>query len=73
MHNEQESISIWFFIGILLAFYGLVIAGYGVLAWNAPVTGGRVLGELHADVWWGALLLVIGLAYTKKFFPSKLF
>lgn len=71
MTNEQDSISIWFFIGVLLAFYGLVIMGYGLYAWNAPPAPGRVLSELHAEVWWGGLLLVLGLIYTRKFFPAK--
>jgi hypothetical protein len=29
------------------------------------------LAELHVDVWWGILLLIIGLIYTIKYRPSK--
>ena len=29
------------------------------------------LAELHVDVWWGILLLVIGPIYTIKYRPSK--
>jgi hypothetical protein len=29
------------------------------------------LAELHVDVWWGILLLVIGPIYTIKYWPSK--
>jgi hypothetical protein len=29
------------------------------------------LWKLHADVWWGILLLVIGLIYVLKYRPAK--
>jgi hypothetical protein len=27
--------------------------------------------ELHADVWWGAFMLVLGLFYTVRFLPKR--
>jgi hypothetical protein len=30
-----------------------------------------VLEELHANIWWGALLAVLGAIYLIKFFPKK--
>jgi len=32
-----------------------------------------VLGNLHPGIWWGALMLVLvlGLVYTFKFWPSR--
>jgi hypothetical protein len=30
-----------------------------------------VLANLHAPVWWGALMLVLGLLYALKFRPDK--
>jgi hypothetical protein len=62
-------ISIWFFIGLLLLAYGLIITASGLIDWDAPST--VVHAELHAPVWWGALLGVIGLFYTIRFKPSK--
>jgi len=35
----------------------------------SPPAQTLALAELHADVWWGALLLVIGLVYTVKYWP----
>jgi uncharacterized membrane protein HdeD (DUF308 family) len=71
MSGKQESISIWFFIGSLLAFYGLLILGYGVYALVWPPATRPVLAELHADVWWGALLVAVGVFYCIKFFPKR--
>jgi hypothetical protein len=70
MHSS--SISIWFFIGVLLSIYGGLILVYGVYEWaNASYPAGVQLTELHAPVWWGALLFVVGLFYLIKFRPSR--
>ena len=68
---ESNDISIWFFIGVLLTIYGVMILGYGI--WEV-VTGNLanvVLAELHAPIWWGALMLVLGLFYAQRFRPGK--
>jgi len=65
-------VSIWFFIGISLAVNGALILGAGVYQLvNPPANPGVVLYNLHANVWWGAILLIIGLVYSIKFAPSK--
>jgi hypothetical protein len=30
-----------------------------------------VLGELHAGIWWGAVLLALGAFYAVKFSPRR--
>jgi hypothetical protein len=30
-----------------------------------------VLNDLHAPIWWGAMMGVAGLSYTVKFWPKK--
>jgi hypothetical protein len=65
-------VSIWFFIGISLAVNGALILGAGVYQLiNPSANPGVVLFNLHANVWWGAILLLIGLVYSIKFAPSK--
>ena len=65
-------ISIWFFIGISLAVNGALICGAGIYQLiNPPVTPNVVLFNLHANVWWGTVLLVIGLIYCAKFAPWR--
>jgi hypothetical protein len=65
--HRPGMLSIWFFIGVLLLAYGILIFGAGVMEWSNPAP--VVHAELHASVWWGALLLVLGAVYTVKFRP----
>ena len=60
-------ISIWFFIGVLLVVYGVLIFGAGIYGLSHPPQ--VVKAELHAGVWWGMLLLVLGGFYTVRFRP----
>jgi len=64
-------ISIWFFIGILLLAYGVLITASGLYEFVSPPSRTVVLGELHAAVWWGVLLLVLGTVYTYRFSPRR--
>jgi hypothetical protein len=65
-------ISIWFFIGISLAVNGALILAAGIYQLlNPPARPDVILFNLHANVWWGALLLVIGLIYCLKFAPRR--
>jgi len=68
---KPEAVSIWFFVGLLLAFYGVVITGEGLYHLAAPPERPVVLAWMHADLWWGALLLLAGLFYCYHFAPSK--
>lgn len=68
-HNGM--ISIWFFIGILLFIYGLLIGGAGIYDYVYPAAHPVVLSQLHAGLWWGILLTVLGAGYAWRFSPSK--
>jgi hypothetical protein len=64
-------VSIWFFIGISLLVNGVLILGAGVYEiWHPPVQQ-VVLYNLHASVWWGALMTVIGAWYSYHFKPGQ--
>ncbi len=69
MHSGH--ISIWFFIGVLLSIYGALIFGYGVYEYATGNLANVVLKELHAPLWWGAAMLLLGLFYGIKFRPGK--
>jgi len=69
MRNEG-GVSIWFFIGISLLVNGILITAAGVWEVFHPPANPVVLFHLHANVWWGAILLVIGLGYCLKFSPG---
>ena len=69
MSEKHHIIPVWFFVGVLLFVYGLMIFFSGVTEWSHPPD--TVLTELHAPVWWGALLTILGGLYCAIFRPSK--
>ena len=71
MSEHRHFISIWFFIGVLLAVYGVLILGSGIYDLGSPEKHAVVLAQLHAPIWWGALLLLLGGFYAVHFRPGK--
>ncbi len=71
MSHKPQQISIWFFIGVLLAIYGVIILGSGIDQWMSPGEHEVVLSDLHVGVWWGALLIVVGGIYSFAFAPNR--
>jgi len=69
MTEKHHIIPVWFFVGVLLLVYGLLIFASGLAEWSHP--SNTVLAELHAPVWWGGLLFVLGLIYCIKFSPAR--
>jgi hypothetical protein len=62
-------VSIWFFIGISLLVNGVLILGAGLFEYWHPPAEQVVLFNLHASIWWGALMTVIGAWYCYHFKP----
>jgi len=71
LHSQEGRISIWFFIGMLLVVYGLLIFGAGIHDLLVPPAVQPVLARLHAGIWWGAVLTILGGIYSYRFFPRK--
>ncbi|MGH9608303.1 MAG: hypothetical protein ACRD34_01405 [Bryobacteraceae bacterium] len=69
-HNYGR-IAIWFFVGLLLTVYGIIIVATGLYHLGSPSPHPAVLANLHPEIWWGAVLLAIGLFYVIRFFPRK--
>lgn len=71
MHGSR--IPIWFFIGVLLTVYGAMIFGYGLYetATDNYPAGVELAKQLHTPVWWGGILLVLGIVYVVKFRPGR--
>lgn len=69
MHSGGASI--WFFVGILMSLYGVMILGYGIYTLITGQTADVALAYLHAPVWWGAMLAALGVFYLIKFRPGK--
>ncbi len=64
-------ISIWFFVGISLLVNGALILGAGVWELIYPPANPVVLFRLHANVWWGAVLMLLGIMYSLRFQPRR--
>lgn len=66
---HDNTISIWFFIGLLILVYGVLILGASLADFSSPPD--VVMADLHVGVWWGALLIVIGAVYVFCFRPGR--
>jgi hypothetical protein len=67
----REEMSIWFFGGVMFLFYGAIVLGQGLWELSHPLANPPALNNLHAPIWWGALMGIAGLVYTVKFWPKK--
>ena len=65
------SLSIWFFVGLSLGVTGAFILIEGLYELAHPPAVQVVLYQLHANIWWGALLTVLGAFYCIHFRPGK--
>ncbi|HUI43807.1 MAG TPA: hypothetical protein VL523_17745 [Terriglobia bacterium] len=67
MDNElpkHHMLPVWFFIGVILAVYGVMIFIEGLYELSNPP--GTVLESLHSAIWWGALMVVVGIVFAVK-------
>jgi FtsH-binding integral membrane protein len=71
MVKGEQHISIWFFVGLLLLVYGVLITGAGIYNYYYPPERTVVLAHLHAAIWWGLVLLVLGCVYSYFFSPKR--
>ena len=69
MSEDRHMIPVWFFVGVLLFIYGILIFSSGIVEWSHPPD--TVLAGLHAPVWWGALMIVMGGLFIHLFRPRK--
>jgi uncharacterized membrane protein HdeD (DUF308 family) len=68
--TSKTPISVWFFTGALVAFYGVVTLIYGISVLGQPLPN-RALAYLHPDIWWGAVMLAVGAFYSIRFYPRN--
>jgi divalent metal cation (Fe/Co/Zn/Cd) transporter len=69
MAEEHRIIPVWFFVGVILLIYGVLILATGIYELYHPPS--TVLAQLHPALWWGALLTIIGAVYVYLFLPRK--
>ncbi len=70
---ETAELSIWFFCGILMLAYGVVLIATGVAEYHKPPPNEILLPwlqALHPTLWWGMVMTIFGGIYTAKFWPK---
>ena len=58
--------TIWFFVGVILTGIGAVVLSAGI--WNLVYPPGVDvrLANLHANIWWGAAIMMTGSIYIVR-------
>lgn len=69
--KQGGSIAIWFFVGVSLLVNGVLILASGVYELIHPPAATVVLFNMHASIWWGGLLTVLGAIYCVYYMPGK--
>jgi FtsH-binding integral membrane protein len=69
MRERHHMLPVWFFIGVLLTIYGVIILVTSIVDWSQPSQA--ILAQYHPGLWGGILLLLIGGVYVLKFRPRK--
>ena len=60
--SERKMLSIWFFVGVMLTILGTLVTATGVNYIFHPQDR-TVLAHLNTNLWWGAVMLLSGLAF----------
>jgi hypothetical protein len=68
---QSGGISIWFFVGISLLVNGLLILCAGIYEFVHAPEKPVVLFQVHANVWWGGVLLLAGILYCVLYAPGR--
>jgi FtsH-binding integral membrane protein len=69
MRERRHMLPVWFFIGMLLTMYGVIILITSIVDWSQPSQ--TILAQYHPALWGGILLLLIGSFYVLKFRPRR--
>ncbi len=65
------SLSIWLFIGVSMLVNGALICATGIYELASPPENRVVLYDLHANIWGGGVLLILGILYCLRFSPAR--
>lgn len=55
----------------MLVLYGIIILLANIPALSSPAGTHIVLADLHAGLWWGIVLLLLGILFLFLHWPSK--
>lgn len=55
---------IWYFVGLILLAVGSIIFVTGLYLYFTQAEIKSILGSLYPNIWWGAIMIVVGLTYV---------
>jgi len=58
--TQDKMLDIWFFVGIILIAYGVILSLIGIYYIFNPYTD-VILGNLNPNLWWGGIMIVSGI------------
>ena len=64
--HEHHMLPVWFFIGLILLIYGVLIVANGIYEYSDPP-----IQNYHASIWWGIVLAIVGAIFFQRFYPHK--
>ena len=59
---KDQMLDIWFFVGILLFAFGVILALAGIYYIFYPNTN-TTFGHLNPNLWWGVIMIVSGIIF----------
>jgi hypothetical protein len=62
--RKQLPLPVWFFVGIIFVVYGAIILVTGFVEISHPPH--TELSQLHPAIWWGAVILVVGVFFAGR-------
>jgi hypothetical protein len=60
--RDALPVSIWTWVGMVLAVYGVIVTGMGVSYVIAPETA-TATAQYNPSLWWGALMTLAGVIF----------
>jgi hypothetical protein len=65
--SEQKGMrSIWFLVGLIMFAIGSIVIVAGIFDLFYPSDQNIRLANLHANIWWGAIIALTGIVYIVK-------
>jgi len=58
--------SIWYFVGIIVSLIGGILLLTGLYYLINPPLETKILSDLHPNIWWGSIMLIIGSIFYFK-------
>ena len=58
--TQDKMLDIWFFVGIILIIYGVILSLIGIYYIFNPYTD-VILGNLNPNLWWGGIMIISGI------------